>query len=333
MTAALTRALGALLSPAGGRARLAVFSYHQVLQQADNLRRGEPDRARFLADLEVIGRVFAVLPLPEAVERLQAGALPARAACITFDDGYANNYEFAAPSLERAGLPASFFIAGDAVDRGVMWNDLIIEGARIRGSNWIVEGLAELDQTPLEGDDAGKLVTRILKLLKYQPLEKRWDLAEAFFRENTGRELPRLMMDRSMVADLARRGFDIGGHTLHHPILKELTDANARTEITGCSRWIEEVTGRAARTFAYPNGIPGRDFGPEHAAMVEEAGFETAVTTRWSVAGPDTERYGIPRIGPWWRLGSSLALGFLRAYGGSYVKPAPTMNFREDIKN
>ena len=322
----LARALGALLSPSGARARLAVFSYHQVLEKPDRLRLGEPDRARFLADIETIGQVFTVLPLPEAIERLEARTLPARAAAITFDDGYANNHELAAPLLERVGLPATFFVAGDAVDRGVMWNDLIIEGVRTRGSNWIVEDLPELGAATVESDDAANVVTRILKFLKYQPLEKRWNLAEVFFRTNTGRDLPRLMMDRGKVTDLARRGFDIGGHTLHHPILKELTDENARSEITGCCRWIEDVTGQTARTFAYPNGIPHRDFGPEHAVMVKEAGFKGAVSTRWSVAGPGSDPYAIPRIGPWWRLGSSLTSGFLRAYGKSYVRPNSARN-------
>ena len=321
MAVALARALGALLSPAGARARLAVFCFHQVLEQTDDLRPGEPDRARFAADLETIQRLFVVLPLPEAVERLGAGRLPSRAACITFDDGYANNHELAAPLLERAGLPASFFIAGDAVDRGVMWNDLIIEGVRVKGSNWIVDDLAGVSPAVVEGNDPAKLVPEILNLLKYQPLRKRWKIAEAFYRTNADRDPPRLMMERNHVADLAKRGFDIGGHTLNHPILKTLTDEDARTEIRGCSRWIEEVTGQSARTFAYPNGIPDRDFGPAHVAMVKEVGFEAAVSTCWSVAGPASDRYCIPRIGPWWRTGRSLQSGLLRAYGKSYLRP------------
>lgn len=321
MSGALTRAIGAVLSPSGARGRLAVFSYHQVFERNDPLRRGEPDRAEFRGDVETIGRVFNVLPLPEAVERLSAGNLPSRAACITFDDGYANNHELAAPILERAGLPATIYIAGGAVDAGVMWNDLIIEAVRIQGSGCIVDDLGELGNGVRGHDDAATLIDHILKRLKYQPMKKRWAIAEAFFRTNTGRDLPRLMMERAAIADLARRGFDIGGHTIQHPILKELADEEARGEITGCRRWVEEVTGQAATSFAYPNGVPGRDFGPEHAMMVKEAGFTSAVSTRWSVAGPKSDRYSIPRIGPWWRLGGSLTPGFVRSYGKAWLRP------------
>lgn len=320
MSAGLNRTLGALLSPGGRRGRLAVFCYHQVLEARDPLRSTEPTGEEFQDDLETIGRVFNVLPLPAAVERLAAGTLPARAACITFDDGYANNHGLAAPLLERAGLPATFFIAGGAVDDGVMWNDLVIEAARIKGSDWIADDLAELgDGAGQHGSPAGFLGW-ILPRLKYRPMDRRRELAEAFFRRNTGQEPPRLMMDRAAVADLARRGFDIGGHTLQHPILKELTEEEARREIGGCRRWIEEVTGRVPVTFAYPNGIPGRDFGPEHVRLVREAGFGSAASTCWAVAGPESDRYSIPRIGPWWRLGASPASGFIRAYVKSWLR-------------
>lgn len=319
MMASLTRAIGALLSPGGRRARLAVFCYHQVLERKDPLRSTEPTREEFRADLETIGRVFKVLPLAEAVERMTAGTLPGRAACITFDDGYANNHEFAAPLLERAGLPATFYIAGGAVDDGVMWNDLVIEAARIRDSGWIVEDLAELGEDAAGHLNPNALLGWILPRLKYRPMARRRELAEAFFRKNTGRELPRLMMDRTAVADLARRGFEIGGHTLQHPILKELESEQARREIEGCRQWVEEVSGLTPVTFAYPNGIPGRDFCPSHVDMVREAGFISAVNTSWAVAEPDCDLYNIPRIGPWWRLSARLTSGLLRAYTKSWL--------------
>lgn len=320
MSSSLSRALGELLSPGGRRARLAVFCYHQVLERKDPLRSSEPTCEEFQADLETIGRVFNVIPLAEATEHLSAGTLPARAACITFDDGYANNHEFAAPLLERAGIPATFFIAGGAIDEGVMWNDLVIDAAAIKGSDWIVDDLDELGEIPAGHGDAGAFLAWALPRLKYEPMARRQDIAEAFFLKNTGREPPRLMMERAQIADLSRRGFDIGGHTISHPILKELPDERARQEIENCCQWIQKVTGRAPAAFAYPNGIPGRDFGAEHVRMVRQAGFICAVTTFWAVASPGTDRYEVPRIGPWWRLGTNLRAGLVRAYTRSWVR-------------
>ena len=73
---------------------------------------------------------FTVLPLSEAVERLARGALPARAVCVTFDDGYADNYAVAAPILPGMGSAATFFVAARYLDGGRMWNDTIIEAVR-----------------------------------------------------------------------------------------------------------------------------------------------------------------------------------------------------------
>mgnify|MGYP001547207875 CR=1 FL=1 len=108
----VARAAGNILSPGGDRARLVVFCYHQVLEKHDPLRPGEPDEAQFLNDVELINSVFNVLPFTEAARQLKSGSLPRRSACITFDDGYANNFELAAPILKSVGVPATFFIAG-----------------------------------------------------------------------------------------------------------------------------------------------------------------------------------------------------------------------------
>src|SRR5690606_5556061 len=172
-----------VLSPAGRRARLAVFTYHQVLPERDALRPDEPDAREFAHDLELIGRVFTVLALPEAVRRLANGTLPARAACITFDDGYANNHEIAAPLLEEAGLPATFFIACGAVDDGVMWNDLLIEAVARAPAAPNLAALDGIEVPPLDGLDKPAVVRRLLGALKYEPLARRRALAEKVYAD------------------------------------------------------------------------------------------------------------------------------------------------------
>jgi peptidoglycan/xylan/chitin deacetylase (PgdA/CDA1 family) len=316
---AATKACAGTLSPAGRGARLAVFSYHQVLERRDPLRPGEPDRSDFASDVEIIRQMFSVLPLQEAAARLTGGTLPSRAACVTFDDGYANNHELAASVLEAHGVPATFFVTGGAVDDGVMWNDLLIEAVAARGNELVLSSVPGLDTSAFSASQGPALVAEILQALKYRPLSERRTAAEQVYRDNVGPDLPRLMMTREMVADLARRGFDIGGHTMNHPILAQLPEDEARLEISSCSQWIEDVTGRRPKTFAYPNGRPGKDFTAVHAAMVGEAGYDVAVSTSWDLARTATDVYNVPRIGPWWRQQRSLPGGLLRLYVRSYL--------------
>src|SRR5512147_2526205 len=119
-----------LISPAGPTARLSILIFHRVLPKHDPLNPDEPDAAEFEQRLRWVKSWFHVLPLGEAVGRLRDGRLPARALSITFDDGYADNEEVAAPILERLGLSATFFIATGYLDGGCMWNDRVIEALR-----------------------------------------------------------------------------------------------------------------------------------------------------------------------------------------------------------
>jgi peptidoglycan/xylan/chitin deacetylase (PgdA/CDA1 family) len=310
------------LSPPGGGARLTIFTYHRVLAEPDPLLPDEFHARSFAAQMSWIADYFRVLPLPDAVRTLTRGTLPARAAAITFDDGYANNLEIALPILQRYGLTATVFIAVDAVERGIMWNDMVIEALR--------RAPAELDLSrfgvgTLHLHDSvarAAAVERVLDELKYVSLAERWRLADELFRSVANAAPPRLMMTPQSVLELIAAGIDIGAHTVNHPILKGLTDQEARSEIDGSARWIADVTGRAPRSFAYPNGRPGLDYDGRHAAMAREAGFELAVTTQWGYATRKSSPYELPRIAPWDRTRHRFWARMVKTHMGSQSTPA-----------
>ena len=308
------RWMARLFSPPGKRGRLMVFCYHQVLAEKDPLRAGEPTLAEFEADIDRIKAWFNVIPLPEASEALRNGTLPPRAACITFDDGYLNNLELAAPALAARGLPATFFITSGAIETGVMWNDLIIDG--IAASKGPVDLAALGEHAPDVPRDTSKptLVGKILDNIKYLPLSPRWDMARTFFEANSGETLPRKMMTADEVAELSEMGFDVGAHTVSHPILAKLDDDAAAEEIQASVDWVARVTGKQPRSFAYPNGRPGLDFDAVHVDQTRASGCDVAVTTEWALADSNDDHFRIPRVGPWWRFGRGGLDGLFRVY-------------------
>ena len=83
------RFIGDLVSPPGERARLSVVYYHRALAAPDPILHDEVDAVTFERHMTLLAAEFNVLPLGEACELIKRGGLPARAACITFDDGYA----------------------------------------------------------------------------------------------------------------------------------------------------------------------------------------------------------------------------------------------------
>lgn len=69
-------------------------------------------------------RHFTVVSLGEMVRRLESGLNLSGTLALTFDDGYRDNYECAAPVLRTFRLPATFFVVSDFMDSDVVaWWD------------------------------------------------------------------------------------------------------------------------------------------------------------------------------------------------------------------
>lgn len=288
------------LSPGGSRGRLLVLIFHRVLGEMDSLRPNEPDAAQFDWMARLISRNFLVLPLGQAVDQLGDGTLPARAACITFDDGYRDNLTIATPILKRHGLAATFFIATGFLNGGRMWNDDIIEAVRVSPEGPVDWSEFELGRHDLVSDEHRRaMIAAVLGKLKYVPHDQRATTAREIARRAGLADTSDLMMTSDEVRSLRAYGMEIGGHTRSHPILSSLSDGDACSEIVRGKSELEAILGESVNVFAYPNGNPGRDFEPKHVDMIRAAGFSAAVTTEHSVAKPGTDPLLIPRFTPW----------------------------------
>ncbi len=291
---------------------LNVLLYHRVLAERDPLLAGEPTAEEFEARMRWVASRYDVLPLLDAVRALRAGRLPARALSITFDDGYADNYENALPILRRLYLPATFFIASGFLDGGCMFNDVVIEAVRRAPTPELDLDDLGLGRHPLGAAEVrARAIDRILSQLKYFEPERRARVA-AQIAERAGARIPtHLMMTSAQVRALAQSGMAVGAHTVTHPILAGIPLERAREEISADRARLEDITGAPVRLFAYPNGTPLRDYRPEHAALARELGFEGAVSTARGAARPGDDVFQIPRFTPWdsaiWRFGLRLA--------------------------
>jgi peptidoglycan/xylan/chitin deacetylase (PgdA/CDA1 family) len=194
-----------------------------------------------------------------------------------------------------------------------MFNDTVIEALR--------RAAGELDLRR-EGfgrhslpDDAARVraIASILPVLKYLPQAERLQRATAI-AERVGAELPRnLMMTEEQVRRLHREGIGIGAHTMNHPILANVDESTARSEIAESKGRLEEMIAAPVTTFAYPNGNPARDYTARDVALAREAGYELAVSTAWGSATASTDPLQIPRIAPWDRTALRFGMRMVRA--------------------
>jgi len=293
---------GALLalSPLGRLQRLSILIYHRVLKERDWMRPGTPTAVEFAWQMQLLKRHFNVLPLREAVQKLRTGTLPPRAACVTFDDGYADNVTVALPILQHHGIPATVFVSAGYLDDGRMWNDTVIESLR-----HYTAGELDLSRLGLPVYSTGSKVLlretayEIIRRCKYLDNGRREEIAESITREIKVSLHDKPMMTTKQLLKLHRHGVEIGGHTYSHPILSCLPEEQAREEIVRGKSKLESIIDEPLRLFAYPNGRPDVDYSLDHVAMVKQAGFDAAVSTNIGVSDSQSDFFQLPRFTPW----------------------------------
>lgn len=306
-----------LVSPAGQRGRLSIMVFHRVLAGPDPLFPDLPDAAGFEARMRWVRSWFNVVPLAAGIDLLYRGRVPARALAITFDDGYADNEEIAAPVLARLGLTATFFVSTGFLGSGCMWNDRIIEAIRACEYAEIDLSAIGLGRAPLAGIEAKRrAIASSLLAVKHLAPEHRQAATDRVVSLAGAVPSPALMMKPEQVRRLCKSGMAIGAHTVTHPILTRLGSDAARAEMEQGKAELEDIVGEPVGLFAYPNGVPGQDYGAEHARMARECGFSAALSTAWGAATMRSDRFQLPRFTPWdgtkLRYGARLVANLVR---------------------
>jgi peptidoglycan/xylan/chitin deacetylase (PgdA/CDA1 family) len=207
---------------------------------------------------------------------------------VTFDDGYRNNAIVAAPLLKRKGIPALFFLASGYVESNlVLWPDEVF--ARICA--WTAPTLdgpnGKAHRIPQDPSERAMLALALVEECKDSSAAHRDDFL-AYLARDTPDFDPHQDADAQSfmtwddVRTLAAAGFDLGSHTVTHPILRSLSPEDLRRELRESRAAIEAQTGRPCKALAYPNGR-ARDISGRVLAETAAAGYDYAftVSNRW----------------------------------------------------
>ncbi len=100
------------LRKAGG-APVTVLYYHRVADTDPNS--WTISNRRFARQIAWLQRRFDLISLEEAQRRIRAADSPRPAVALTFDDGYAENCDYALPLLIEKQIPCTYFVASSFV--------------------------------------------------------------------------------------------------------------------------------------------------------------------------------------------------------------------------
>lgn len=104
-------------------------------------------------------------------------------------------------------------------------------------------------------------------------------------------EDPQLHVSRDEVLEMSRHGIEFGSHTISHRLLDRIPLEQARVEVEGAKRELENLLQEPCKTFAYPSGFYSRAV----RRIVFEAGHLCAFST---TMGPeeDVDFFALNRI-------------------------------------
>jgi peptidoglycan/xylan/chitin deacetylase (PgdA/CDA1 family) len=226
-----------------------------------------------------------LISLDEMHRRMTERDFPRRFVCVTFDDGYRDNLEFAYPILQKYEVPFAIYVATSFADRiGELWwlaLEAVIEqneriGLRLDGSDRWFDCRSVKEKRAVYDYIYGYLrklpsEAELRRVVRELSTRHRVDM-DAF--------CARLCMDWNELAKLAADPLvTIGAHTVNHPILAKLDDKSVRAELENSRNVIEAALGARPQHLAYPVGDRSAA-GPREFKIASDLGFKTAVTTR-----------------------------------------------------
>jgi len=299
--------LAALFRPLMRNAAV-VFMLHRFADPDRGVAGYDPARLRALLGYLRRER-YQLLDLETLFARLRGEGPPLKQAVVfTIDDGYREHAEIAAPLLAEFDCPATTFVATGFLD-GLTWLwwdkiDFVFsrsEQQEVRcplGDSVKLYNLRDASSKRRAADD---FTSHCKRLPDPQKLDAIGRLAIAA-QVDLPAEAPAAYapMSWEQLRECERRGMTFAPHTVTHPILSKVSDADARREIVDSWTRLQREAARPIPIFAYPNGKSG-DFGNREIELLRRAGLRGAVT---SVAGFATPRqrgtvngeFNIPRF-------------------------------------
>lgn len=270
---------------------LAVLAYHRVLpvEHVDtypfDLDLISATPTQFEYQMAYLRRYFNPVSLADVVAHLDGiRPLPKRAVAVTFDDGYSDTYRYAFPILQRYSIPSTVFVTTGYIDSGEPFWFEVAAYLALRAAPGTLE-LAGCAQPLPAGESAAErrqAVRALQAALKTLPNSRRTAIVAEWSRQFAAQaDEDALALSRplswSQIEELASAGVAFGSHSVTHPNLTQLADAELEWELVESKRALEARLQRPILTLAYPIGT-SEAFDARVAAAARHAGFRLGIS-------------------------------------------------------
>lgn len=252
----------------------------------------------FRMHMETIQNHMPILPLSEWLQRREAGAsVPANCCAVTFDDGWADNAQFAFPTLESMGIPATVFVVADMLgNKTPFWPNrvarLLTEGhAEELAAESKIEWSLPCASNPADDREAQAALIGRLKQLPDDTVEA---LLQTVENKHKIDYASNMLMSWEQLETAVKSGLiEAGSHTLtHRRLTRDLPPEETIYQIGESKKILCNRLNRDIPLFCYPNG----DVSPLALKTVQKY-YKGAVTTQSGINNVRTPVHQLARMG------------------------------------
>jgi len=268
--------------------RTLILRYHSVKADpdayADSLGRGIIHSAdAFRAQMEWLARTFEPVGLDDVAASVQGRRpMPGKGVVVTFDDGYADNAEVAAPVLERLGMRGAFYVTTGCVElEKVPWFCRLRHAFAVTAAEEWREAAGERVRRLAEPQERRQAFLSASASCARQAGAAQDALIERIECELAVESYTppeQLMLSWEQARELRGRGHVVGSHTVTHPNLAQTGADEISREFGESKKLLEEKLGEPVCHFSYPSPILQPHWDERTVACCREHGYETAVT-------------------------------------------------------
>ena len=269
----------------------AVLLYHRVFNPLIDAQLLSVTPENFEQHLIFLKENYEVIPYPTLVQRLREKTITNRSVCLTFDDGYLDNFIEAFPLLKKHNIPATIFVCTCNIGNNEeFWWDML-ENIFLAQDKKYIDWNAQSSQRD----------TTLNRYLNLQESLKTLNSCDrSILLSEIGKSCPPREGYRSMnFEELASMNssdlINIGAHTENHYSLGRINSNTAVEEVRSCVGKLKEVLAEKCFPFSYPFG-GSRDCRNDLGQVFESEKIDAVFINQFGICNNNTNLLEIPRI-------------------------------------